>query len=898
MIGKKISHYSVTEKLGAGGMGEVYRATDTKLNRDVALKVLPEEFARDADRMARFKREAQVLASLNHPNIASIYGLEESDGIRCLVLELVEGPTLAERIAAGPLPAEEALNIARQIAEALEAAHEKGIIHRDLKPANVKVTPEGTVKVLDFGLAKALEGESAEQDVANSPTLSVAATQAGVILGTAAYMSPEQARGQAVDKRADIWAFGVVLYEMLTGKQTFQGETISDVLAHVLTKEPEWDALPADVPPPIRKLLRRCLTRERKQRLQAIGEARIAIEEYAADPAASVMMSGAALAGPQPAWRRALPWVLLGAMTLIAALALLTLWRGGETKRGLIRLSANVSGEEPLRTSQGAAAVLSPDGKRLAYTAGAGTDRMLYLRSLHQLEGEPLSGTEGAFAPFFSPDGQWVAFFAANSLKKVSVQGGAPLTLCETQDSRGGTWSDDGTIVFAPATTTGLSRVPAGGGTPEALTEIDSEKNERSHRWPFFLPGGKHVLFIAQEGGVDYQDANIEVVSLETGERKVVHQGGTYARYLPTGHLVYLRDATLFAAPFDLGGLEVSGLPAPVLEGVMQTGNGGGQYSFSETGTLLYLAGSEALAESTMVWVDRKGSVKPLIERKRGYEDLHLSPDSRQVAVEVNMPGAEDIIWLYDIERGTMTRLTFGSGGSFQPVWTPDGKRVVFASTRESAVPGLYWKRADGAGEAERLVPNDRVQLPSSWSPDGKVLAYTEAGGTTLEDIMILRLGEQNQREVFLQTPFVEDGAQFSPDGRWVAYHSNESGTLEVYVRPFPGPGGKWQISTEGGFDPRWSSSGSELFYRSGGKVMAVSVSARGESFRAGTLRQLFEGNFVDPSAGSQAWDVTPDGKRFVMLQSESGVAAAQTHLNFIFNWFEEVRRLVPAGKD
>ena len=455
MIGQTISHYRVLEKLGAGGMGEVYRATDTKLNRDVALKVLPEEFARDTDRMARFKREAQVLASLNHPNIAAIYGLEEADGIRCLVLELIEGPTLAEHIAAEPLPTEEALNIARQIAEALEAAHEKGIIHRDLKPANVKVTPEGTVKVLDFGLAKALEDGPSSIDISKSPTLSVAATQAGVILGTAAYMSPEQARGQAVDKRADIWAFGVVLYEMLSGKQTFQGETISDTLAAVLRAEVDWSTLPGDTPASIRKLLRRCLTRDRKQRLQAIGEARIAIEEHLADPAgSSVMMTGAALAGPQPAWRRALPWVLLGAMTLIAALALLTLWRGGETKRGLIRLSANVSGEERLNTDQGAAAVLSPDGKRLAYVAGAGSDRMLYLRSLHQLEGEPLSGTEGAFAPFFSPDGQWVAFFAANNLKKVSVQGGAPLTLCETQASRGGTWSNDGTIVFAPATMT------------------------------------------------------------------------------------------------------------------------------------------------------------------------------------------------------------------------------------------------------------------------------------------------------------------------------------------------------------------------------------------------------------------------------------------------------------
>ncbi len=481
MIGKKISHYNVTEKLGAGGMGEVYRATDTKLNRDVALKVLPEVFANDAQRMARFSREAQVLASLNHPNIASIYGLEESGGVRCLVLELVEGPTLAERIAAGPLRTEEALNIARQIAEALEAAHEKGIIHRDLKPANVKVTPEGTVKVLDFGLAKALEDDPSSIDISESPTLSVAATQAGVILGTAAYMSPEQARGQAVDKRADIWAFGVVLYEMLTGKRTFQGETISDTLAAVLRADVDWVALPADTPASIRRLLRRCLTRDRKQRLQAIGEARIAIEEYLADPAAASVLISTPTVAPQPLWQRILPWVFGGAMTLAF---LLTLWRPWvqPERTSPVRLKVEISPEEPLFTAQGAAVALSPDGKPMAYVTEAEGGRKLYVRSLDQLEGAPLSGTEGARDPFFSPDGRWVAFFTDDALKKVSVTGGTPLTLAGTQVNRGGTWSPDDVIVYAPHTHSGLFQIPAAGGAPVEITT--SSEGERSHRWP------------------------------------------------------------------------------------------------------------------------------------------------------------------------------------------------------------------------------------------------------------------------------------------------------------------------------------------------------------------------------------------------------------------------------
>ncbi len=803
MIGKKISHYNVTEKLGAGGMGEVYRATDTKLNRDVALKVLPEVFANDAQRMARFSREAQVLASLNHPNIASIYGLEESGGVRCLVLELVEGPTLAERIAAGPLPTEEALNIARQIAEALEAAHEKGIIHRDLKPANVKVTPEGTVKVLDFGLAKALEDDPSSIDISESPTLSVAATQAGVILGTAAYMSPEQARGQAVDKRADIWSFGVVLYEMLTGKRTFSGETISDTLAAVLRAEVDWVALPADTPASIRKLLRRCLDKDRKRRLHAIGEARIAIEEYLADPAAASVLISTPTVAPQPLWQRALPWAVAGVFALAFVVSLWSPW-SSPTPPSPLRLEVKVSPDEPLFTGTGAAAVLSPDGKTLAYVAESGGTRRLYLRPLDQLEATLLSGTEGARDPFFSPDGRWVAFFTDNALKKVSVTGGAPLTLCETQINRGGTWGPDDTIVFASHTSAGLSRIPATGGTPEEITT--RSEGELSHRWPHFLPNGKAVLF-TQDQGATYDDATIEALVLRTGERKVLHEGGTYPRYLPsgsTGHLVYVREATLFAAPFDPDRVEVTGQPAPVLEGVASLGapaNGGAQYAFSPTGTLVYLAGAASSSVYSLVRADRSGKATPLSDDQRFYGYPRLSPDGRRVALRVGEAASWDI-WVYETERGTMSRLTFQGNSNDSPTWTPDGQRIAFSSDRDGGAPNIYWKRADGAGAAERLTTSKNRQSPWSFSPDGKRLAFHENSPETVQDLWVLPLEGERKPELFLATPSLECAPSFPPAAAGLPTGRTNRGAWKSMSGPIPAPGASLPRQASGKFRP------------------------------------------------------------------------------------------------
>ena len=797
MIGKSISHYRVTEKLGEGGMGEVYRATDTKLGREVALKVLPPVFANDSQRMARFKREAHVLASLNHPNIASIYGLEESDGIHCLVLELVEGPTLAERIKEGAIPLEESLNIAKQIADALEAAHEKGVIHRDLKPANVKVTPEGMVKVLDFGLAKALAEPASEAAMENSPTASILPTHEGVILGTAAYMSPEQAMGKAVDKRADIWAFGVVLFEMLTGKRLFRGENTSETLAAVIKDDPDWNLLSTDTPLKIRELLRRCLQKDSRKRLHDIADARIEIEAVLADPSGTLALPAGGV-GTQTAWRRVLPWAVAGVFALVAAVGL---WPEPEPiPPPSMRLSVEVTPGESFWTVQGAAAVISPDGTRLAFvtTDGQG-QRKLYLRPLDQLQATPLSGTEGAANPFFSPDGEWIAFFAGDKLKKVSVSGGATVTLCDAEgNGRGGSWGEDGIIIFAPNAVVGLSRVSSAGGTPEDATTLDKEKDETSHRWPQVLPGGKSVLFTVI---LRVDKGFIEVQSLETGERKTLQQGGVYGRYLPTGHLVYISEATMFAAPFDLGRLEVTGPPAPIVEDVQTSPNfRSAQFDFSQTGTLVYLTGAGETDAESIFWMDAEAKTEPLLPAPRNYLHLSCSPDGKRLAVEID-EGSNMDLWVYELERETLSRLTFDEEADFVPVWTPDGQRVAFSSNRDGGTWNLYWKRADGTGDAERLTESGDLQLPWSWSPGGKVLAFFERSAETRWDLWTLPMEEDEQGAlkpgkptVFLRTPFIEGRPAFSPDGRWIAYNSNESGRFEVYVRPFPGPGGKWQI--------------------------------------------------------------------------------------------------------
>jgi len=907
--GSRLGSYEVVAQIGAGGMGEVYQAHDTRLGRDVAIKVLPEAFAHDSERLARFQREAKMLASLNHSNIATIHGLEQSNGTHYLVMELVPGGTLAERVKReGAVPIEEALAIAKQIAEALEAAHEKGIIHRDLKPANVKVTPEGKVKVLDFGLAKAFAGDVADSNPSQSPTLSAVATMQGVLLGTAAYMSPEQARGKAVDKRTDIWAFGCVLYELLTGRQAFEGEDITEILAAVVKSEPDWTALPANISPSIRVLLQRCLRKDRRQRISDATDVRIEIEDAIAAPKdAGAMQAAPATRG----WRERLAWPTAATMTLIAIASTIGfVLRPPKAAQPMqaIRLSAEIGADASLYTANGSSAILSPDGIRLALIAtGSDQKRRIYVRSLDQLQATALSGTENADNPFFSPDGQWIGFFADGKLKKISVQGGAALTLCDAPFDFGGSWGDDGTIVFTP-NIVALSKISSVGGTPQTLTTLDKQAGEFTHRWPQVLPGGKAVLFTSSTGvaGASFEDAQIVVYSMASGQRKTVQRGGFYARYLPSGHMVYMHEGTLFAVPFDLKRLEVNGQPTPILEGVgANPGTGGAQFSFSETGNLVYVAGGSAVQNVSIYWMDRDGKFTPLRETPAAYYNPAFSPDGKRLALEI-FDGKRRDIWVYEWERDTLTRLTFAGEANAFPIWTPDGQRIVYSSQEKSIAYNLWWIRADGAGDAQRLTESRNLQAAGSWRPDGKVLAFSQLNPSTSGDIMTLPIEgddksgwKPGEPKPFVNSTFTEGDPGFSPDGRWLAYESNESGSNEVYVRPFPGPGGKWQISTGGGVFPMWSRNGKELFYRTtDSKIMVVSYTASVDSFHADKPQLWSPGQFTGRGLGNYNFDLHPDGKRFAVLKApgtEQG--AAVNKVSFIFNFFDEIRRKVPPGK-
>ena len=903
--GTRLGSYEVVAQIGAGGMGEVYRAHDSKLARDVAIKVLPTNFVNDPERLSRFQREARMLAALNHPNIATIYGLEQSGGVTCLVMELVAGETLADRVKAGPLPIDEALKIAMQIAEALEAAHEKSIIHRDLKPANVKLTPEGKVKVLDFGLAKAFADDGANEDLSNSPTLSRAATMQGVILGTAAYMSPEQARGKAVDKRTDIWAYGCVLYELLTGKQAFHGEDVTDILAAVVRAEPDWQALPAAIPVKIRDLLRRCLQKDKTLRMQAAGDARIEIHEALLAPATTVAVTAALATRSR---REGIAWAAAAVFVVTTiAFAIGFVLRAPKSPQPL-RLTAEIGADANLYTTFGPSAILSPDGTQLALVAsGADQKRRIYVRSIDQLQATALSGTENARDPFFSPDGQWLGFFADGKLKKVSIQGGAAVTLCDASNDRGGSWGEDGTIVFTPERVA-LSKVSSAGGTPQPLTMLDKQAGEATERWPQVLPGGKAVLFTSNTTGgtlAGFEDSDIVVYSMASGQRKTLQHGAFYARYLPSGHVVDMHEGTLFAVPFDLKRLEVTGQPTPILEGVVTAPIfAGAQFSFSETGNLVYVAGRSGGQDVSIYWMDRESKFTPLRETPGYYDNPAFSPDGKRLAVDIVDAKRRDI-WVYDWARDALTRLTFSGEENMAPVWTPDSQRIVYASHDKSGSFNLWWIRADGAGDAQRLTENNRPQFAGSWRPDGKAMAFTQQNVDTNLDIMTFPI-EGNEKsgwrpsepKPFVNSTFIEVAPAFSPDGRWIAHVSNESGNFEVYVRPFPGPGGKWQVSTGGGFFPNWSRNGKELFYRTAdSKIMMVAYSVTGDSFRADKPQLWSPGQFTDRGS-NRNFDVHPDGKRIAVLKTPgSEQTAAVNKVSFIFNFFDELRSKFPPGK-
>jgi serine/threonine-protein kinase len=910
--GQRLGTYQLSARIGAGGMGEVYRARDVRLGRDVAIKVLPPLFTADPERLARFEREARMLAALNHPHIGAIYGLEDADAspgsgqfaVRALVLELVEGETLAERLQRGPVSVSDALTIARQIADALDAAHEKGIVHRDLKPANVKITPDGVVKVLDFGLAKAAGGDSTP-DLSQSPTLTVGATRDGIILGTAAYMSPEQAKGLPVDKRADLWAFGAVLYELLTGRRAFTGEGVSDTLAHVLMKEPDWTALPANTPASIRQLLRRCLEKDPKRRLHDIADVRIEIDETIAAPATGEGVAPVPVVPAAPRGRRVLLWAV-AAVAVIAAGTTLLLWapwRPPPAAAAPLRLEATLGADASLVTMSisnapgSAATVVSPDGSQLAFVAQphSGGAPRLYVRRLDQLAATSLAGTEGAAGPVCSPDGQWLGFFSDGKLRKIAVTGGAPVTLADAPNARGGSWAEDGTIVF---TVNGLWRVSASGGTAKPLTTL--AQGEAEHRWPQVLPGGRAVLYTVSATPANFTNAWLAVQPLPTGTPHIVQRGGFYGRYLPSGHLTWVRGGTLFAATFDLATLAVMGPAVPVLSRVLSTViAGNAQVDVSHTGTLVYLPGVETASVAPLNWLTRDGKTTPLRATPAIWNAVQIAPDGRRLAFFLSEEAKTDV-WTYDAARDALTRLTVDPGTHRNPAWTPDGRRLVYGSTRSGGAENLYWQRSDGSGDATRLTTSPNAQFPGSWHPSGRFLAFVETRPQTGPDLLILPV-EGNEASgwkpgtptVFLGGPFYEAEPRFSPDGRWLAYDSNESGAFEIYVRPFPGPGGKWQISTGGGFDAVWSRARRELLYLApDGRIMIAAYTAVGDAFQAEKPRVWSETPVQRRPLPWNSFDLHPDGERVAMAPVTE--TTGPTHVTLIFNFFDELRRLAP----
>jgi serine/threonine-protein kinase len=896
-----IAHYRITAKLGEGGMGEVWRATDTKLGRDVALKILPVAFAADTGRMARFEREAKILASLNHPYIAAIYGVEE----QALVMELVEGESPK-----GPMPFEEAWKIALQIADALEYAHERGVMHRDLKPANVKVTPDGVVKLLDFGLAKAFSEtpDAASLDPENSPTITLGATVAGTVMGTAAYMSPEQAKGKRVDKRADIWSWGVMLYELLTGERPFRGDEAADTLAQVLTKEPNLERVPLKV----RRLLGECLQKDPKQRLRDIGDARRLLLSDAQEVTATP---------PLQVWRRpVVPWSLLGAVVLIATALVTGLWRGTRpTDRPLMWLSVDLGPDA--RASRDFTAAISPDGTRLVFPVGDAGPSRLAVRSLGQPNATPLAGTEGAGNPgeenpFFSPDGEWVAFGAGGKLKKISIHGGPPMTLCDGGTFHGGAWGEDGFIVAALGNSSGLSRVPENGGSPQPFTKL--ENDEVTHRWPQFLPGRKAVLFSANNSQANWEEARVEVLSLKTGQRKTVVPGGFYGRYLPSGHLVYLRGGTLYGMAFDIDRLEPTGPPAALLEGVAASNYGGGQFDFSRKGTLVYLAGNPIQAKRKLVWIDAAGKTQPFFAAPDDFNGPALSPDGKRLAIAIGATSGIDL-WVYDLEREIPIKLPTGGNVLLGPIWAPDGKHLVYG-TRPSSNNGVMWIRADGGGEPQQLTRDETHlgQVPNSVSPNGRFVIFgmQRMGAQSL----IIDTTDPDHPKAGAPEPLLSTsrilGGTISPDGRWFAYTSPPPGTPQIFVRPFAD--GKiagnrvWPISAAGGAYPVWSRAESQphqlLYATSEGRIMVVDYTVEGDSFRNSkprlwTDKQIgtilgYIPNFG--RGGGRVFDLTPDGRRIIAWEPQEAPKEVKVnlHVTMLQNWFDELRRrLPPSGK-
>ncbi len=878
--GMRIGGYRVLAPLGAGGMGEVWRAEDEKLGRQVALKVLPDEFARDPERMARFEREAKVLASLNHPNIATLFGLEtvETDGnsklktqnskltsdaaeseVTFLVMELVEGEDLSDRLARGPIPIDEATPLALQIADALEAAHESGIVHRDLKPANIKITDEGVVKVLDFGLAKAWETESGDSSLSLSPTMTKHATVEGVILGTAAYMSPEQARGKKVDRRADIWSFGVVLWEMLTAEKLFAGETMSDIVAAVLTRDIELDALPPETPAPVRRLLGRCLERESRNRLQWIGDARLDLNEQ----------DGPGVSPEVPAVTqrrgRVLPWIATAVFATVAAAATVAVLRDETPDPRTFRFSiAPPEGSLFHLDGLGPGPVaLSPDGSRIAFSIRNPDDTVrVCVRRLDAIEIECLEGTEGAQYPFWSPDSDQIGFFTRNSsaLKVIPANGGVTTTLASSRNGKGGSWNRDGIIIFTPDSNTPLFAVSAGGGEPRRLTKLDESRGDNSHRHPYFLPDGRRFLYLARS--VRGSDANAVMVGSLDGDPEVEVMRSPAAAVFEAGHLLFMRGSALMARPFDHQRLAFTGDEIEVADGLM-TITGAARGVFSATGEILAFQRGQAETLSELVWMDRKGNRVGELGDVASYYSLSISPDGEKVVVPVTdqTTGTHDL-WIYDVERNLRSRITYNDGEDLVPVWSPDSREIYFSSNREGSLK-VFRLALREAAEPELVFGSKSSVFPTSVSPDGRHLLLSVQGETSANDILSLDLERGGEPEVFRVTRFDEEHAVFSPDGKWIAYSSNESGRSEIYVGSSSGQGRHRQLSTEGGMWPKWIGATSEVvFQEAAGRFISISVRTGDSQIEIGTPEVLFDG--LSGTRLYQIFDLTPDGSRIL----------------------------------
>ena len=922
--GTRLGPYEVTAPLGVGGMGEVYRATDTNLKRSVAIKVLPQALATDPDRLARFQREAEVLAALNHPHIAGIYGLERSDGVTALVMELVDGPTLADRIGAGPIPFAEALPIATQLADALGAAHEANIVHRDLKPANIKIRPDGTVKVLDFGLAKAMEPSvvgSGSVSASMSPTITTPAmTQAGMILGTAAYMSPEQAKGRPVDRRTDVWAFGCVLYEMLTGRRAFDGEDVTDTIAAIVRGEPDWAALPSEVTPQIRLLIKRCLDKDRRKRISDASVARFLLTEVVTTDSvgsgASVTAAAQTKSGHH-VFIAAAAGVLIGAAIAAASAWAFFRTTGNESARPARFGIVSPSGYG-LSLGNDRDVAISPDGSIIIYRAGMGpvNQTQLVVRPIGDVEVRPLAGTTGARNPFFSPDGRWVGYFVPGELHRMPATGGQPILVCAVDGPpRGASWGDDDSIIFATLQG-GLQRVPSSGGEPKHITSPASDKGE-SDTYPWILPGSQTVLF-TRRTSTSSEISSINVLELKNGRQKMLFAGGSDPMYTATGHVIYAvvtpgvntgRSGSLRAVRFDEKRLEAIGDHVAVLDKVLINTTGAADVALSRHGDLVYVPDDPRLVVQaqprSLTWVDRRGVETPVPAPPRSYAVARLSPDGVRVALDIR--DQTNDIWIWDLARHTLTPLNRDPAQDLSPLWTPDGRRIIWTSTRGGGNPNLYEQAADGTGAPERLTTVPGNQFPTSISQDGsRIVLFGTGPLSTILYSVLLDPGKRNA-EPLVKGPSTYFGGELSPNGHWLAYHSNESGEFQVYVRPFPNvDSGRVPISTKGGTRAAWARNGRELFYLDqSGFLTSVPVQVKDGVFTAGApvkiLDRQYYAGFSALGLDLRAYDVAPDGQRFLMIKEAAAFAppsnVSPLSMMVVLNWFEELKARMPASK-